>query len=173
MLSMHPLAQASEECNDTFLNLQPADEGAGGQAADTTAPHTATHTQNTHTNTQPQASKECNDALLNLQPSDEGAGGQAVDTAAVLAVISREIRSEQEPTRLEALRWIHFLLVRWVSCVYYCVLESVCLCASQKYAASTSPRGLRRRAKSTSCSCGELRVRYQHKHTTTPLEAFG
>lgn len=63
----------------------------------------------------PQASKECNDALLNLQPSEEGAGaegGQKVDTAAVLAVISREIRSEQEPTRLEALRWIHFLLVR-------------------------------------------------------------
>jgi len=30
----------------------------------------------------------------------------------VLAVVTEEIRSEQEATRLEALRWIHFLLVR-------------------------------------------------------------
>ena len=35
-----------------------------------------------------------------------------VDTAALLQAISRELRSEQEPTRLEALRWVHFLLVR-------------------------------------------------------------
>ncbi len=54
-------------------------------------------------------SREANTALLELQPGDEG--GTAVDTAAVLAVISRELRSEQEPTRLEALRWISFLLV--------------------------------------------------------------
>lgn len=56
-----------------------------------------------------QISREANHALLELQPGDEG--GTAVDTAAVLAVISRELRSEQEPTRLEALRWISFLLV--------------------------------------------------------------
>ena len=49
-----------------------------------------------------QVSKEANNALLDLQPCEEGG---KVDTTAVLAVISREIRSEQEPTRLEALRW--------------------------------------------------------------------
>lgn len=54
-----------------------------------------------------------NTALLNLQPADEAGGGARVDTAAVLAVIGREVASEQEPTRLEALRWITFLLVRW------------------------------------------------------------
>lgn len=58
----------------------------------------------------PQAAKECNDALLNLRPGDEG--GRRVSTGTVLDVISRELRSEQEPTRLEALRWVHFLLVR-------------------------------------------------------------
>lgn len=63
--------------------------------------------------THAQAAKEVNTALLNLQPADEAGGGARVDTAAVLAVIGREVASEQEPTRLEALRWITFLLVRW------------------------------------------------------------
>lgn len=57
-----------------------------------------------------QVAIEANNALLNLQTPDEGGGH--VDTAAILNTISRELRSEQEPTRLEALRWIHFLLVR-------------------------------------------------------------
>ncbi|WIA13429.1 hypothetical protein OEZ85_007009 [Tetradesmus obliquus] len=57
-----------------------------------------------------QVSKEANAALLNLQPYAEQA--VKVEVGPVLAIISRELRSEQEPTRLEALRWIHFLLVR-------------------------------------------------------------
>eukprot|EP00775_Hariotina_reticulata_P005343 gene5343-5580_t len=57
-----------------------------------------------------QVSKEANAALLNLQPVAEVP--VKVEVAPVLAIISRELRSEQEPTRLEALRWIHFLLVR-------------------------------------------------------------
>ncbi len=51
----------------------------------------------------PQVSKEANAALLNLQPVAELP--VKVDVAPVLAIISRELRSEQEPTRLEALRW--------------------------------------------------------------------
>lgn len=50
-----------------------------------------------------QVSKEANAALLNLQPVAELP--VKVDVAPVLAIISRELRSEQEPTRLEALRW--------------------------------------------------------------------
>lgn len=50
-----------------------------------------------------QVSKEANAALLNLQPV--GDQPVKVDVAPVLAIISRELRSEQEPTRLEALRW--------------------------------------------------------------------
>ncbi len=75
-----------------------------------------------------QISREANHALLELQPGDEG--GTAVDTAAVLAVISRELRSEQEPTRLEALRWISFLLVGGGSrgCgLVGCCSDGVCL----------------------------------------------
>lgn len=52
----------------------------------------------------PQAvAKEANAALLNLQPSAELP--VKVEVAPVLAIISRELRSEQEPTHLEALRW--------------------------------------------------------------------
>lgn len=47
--------------------------------------------------------KEANAALLNLQPSAELP--VKVEVAPVLAIISRELRSEQEPTHLEALRW--------------------------------------------------------------------
>lgn len=47
--------------------------------------------------------KEANAALLNLQPSAELPA--KVEVAPVLAIISRELRSEQEPTHLEALRW--------------------------------------------------------------------
>lgn len=50
-----------------------------------------------------QVSKEANAALLNLQPYAEQA--VKVEVGPVLAIISRELRSEQEPTRLEALRW--------------------------------------------------------------------
>lgn len=57
-----------------------------------------------------QVATEANNALLNLEPTEELP--HPVDTAAILETVSREIRSEQEPTRLEALRWIHFLLVR-------------------------------------------------------------
>ena len=39
-------------------------------------------------------------------------GWEQVDTAAILAAIGRELRSEQELTRLEALRWVHFLLLK-------------------------------------------------------------
>jgi hypothetical protein len=50
-----------------------------------------------------QVSKEANAALLNLQPyADQPV---KVEVGPVLAIISRELRSEQEPTRLEALRW--------------------------------------------------------------------
>jgi hypothetical protein len=47
--------------------------------------------------------QDANAALLNLQPSAELP--VKVDVAPVLAIISRELRSELEPTRLEALRW--------------------------------------------------------------------
>jgi hypothetical protein len=50
-----------------------------------------------------QVSKEANAALLNLQPYAEQP--VKVEVGPVLAIISRELRSEQEPTRLEALRW--------------------------------------------------------------------
>jgi hypothetical protein len=50
-----------------------------------------------------QVSKEANAALLNLQPYAEQP--VKVEVGPVLAIISRELRSEQELTRLEALRW--------------------------------------------------------------------
>jgi hypothetical protein len=55
-------------------------------------------------------SSETNNALLALQPNEQG--WERVDTGAILATIGRELRSEAEPTRLEALRWVHFLLHR-------------------------------------------------------------
>ena len=76
-----------------------------------------------------QAARECNDALLELRPSEEaGAGGAGgggrVDTAAVLAVVGREVGrggggggdddggGGGGAARIEALRWIEFLLAR-------------------------------------------------------------
>lgn len=64
--------------------------------------HSTHATINQPTNTQAVA-KEANAALLNLQPSSELP--VKVEVAPVLAIISRELRSEQEPTHLEALRW--------------------------------------------------------------------
>lgn len=43
------------------------------------------------------ASHEANTALLGLPPVEQG--GAQVDTGAILNTISRELRSEQEPTR--------------------------------------------------------------------------
>ncbi|KAG2433054.1 hypothetical protein HYH02_012758 [Chlamydomonas schloesseri] len=79
--------------------------------------------------------QEANAALLRLevgvcddgeQPADTavggvGAGGPArgpggiissIDMAAILGTVILEMRSEMEATRLEALRWLHFLLAR-------------------------------------------------------------
>ena len=78
------------------------------------------------------AARECNDALLELRPSEEaaaggggGGGGGRVDTAAVLAVVGREVgrgggsgggdddaSGGGGAARIEALRWIEFLLAR-------------------------------------------------------------
>jgi vacuole morphology and inheritance protein 14 len=64
------------------------------------------------------AARSANDAMLALGGGKGGGTASSssscsVDTAAVLAVISREVRgAAQEATRLEALRWVHFLLVR-------------------------------------------------------------
>jgi hypothetical protein len=45
-----------------------------------------------------QTATEANAALLLLPPDDDEGGG-SVDTAAILATVSRELKSEQEPTR--------------------------------------------------------------------------
>ena len=72
------------------------------------------------------AARAANDAMLALggggakgrqgaasaAASAAAAAAAAVNTAAVLEVVGREVRSPQEATRLEALRWVHFLLVR-------------------------------------------------------------
>lgn len=50
-----------------------------------------------------------------------GAGGQ-VDMGAILGTVILEMRSELEPTRLEAMRWLHFMLAR----AQELVLQQVC-----------------------------------------------
>lgn len=57
-----------------------------------------------------QVASETNGALLTLPPHEQG--WEQVDVGAMLATIGRELRSDQEATRLEALRWVHFLLLK-------------------------------------------------------------
>ena len=49
----------------------------------------------------------CNTMLLDM---DLHAKLDAVSLEAVLKAVSNELRSDQEPTRLEALRWVQVLL---------------------------------------------------------------
>ncbi|KAK9810224.1 hypothetical protein WJX72_006988 [[Myrmecia] bisecta] len=51
--------------------------------------------------------RQANNELLHLPDGQYG-----IDTKAILAVISSELGSEQEPTRLEALHWVNSLLSR-------------------------------------------------------------
>ncbi|KXZ45904.1 hypothetical protein GPECTOR_49g488 [Gonium pectorale] len=72
----------------------------------------------------PDIQRECaeaNAALLRLEIGEGGAFGAVraatgaaptVDMGAILGTVILEMRSEMEPTRLEALRWLHFLLAR-------------------------------------------------------------
>ncbi|GAX78869.1 hypothetical protein CEUSTIGMA_g6308.t1 [Chlamydomonas eustigma] len=55
-----------------------------------------------------QASADTNAGLLSLPDT----AWATVDTAAILSSLGRELKSEQEPTRLEALKWVNFLLHR-------------------------------------------------------------
>lgn len=57
-----------------------------------------------------QVAQEANNALLTQAPTDDGAS--QLDVLKVLEAVSKELLSDQEPTRLEALRWVHFLLQR-------------------------------------------------------------
>lgn len=51
--------------------------------------------------------REANAGLLDLPPGWEGA-----DPGALLAAVSNELHSPQEPTRLAALHWLNTLLAR-------------------------------------------------------------
>mmetsp|Transcript_2306 Transcript_2306/g.5914 ORF Transcript_2306/g.5914 Transcript_2306/m.5914 type:complete len:925 (+) Transcript_2306:104-2878(+) len=79
-----------------------------------------------------EVSRQANDALLNLAPADPNQESLQLDTGAILATISAELLRgtltpagsdadpqvavamavQTEPSRLEALRWVHFLLDR-------------------------------------------------------------
>lgn len=75
------------------------------------ATHCAAVRQHYHTLldmcTSPQVARQTNADLLSLP-----AGYQSTDTEALLAAISSELQSDQEPTRLEALHWVNALLAR-------------------------------------------------------------
>ena len=72
-------------------------------ALSTLPTHSHTHYLPPHA----QAASDTNKGLLGLTAS----AWRSVDTTAVLgAVVGRELRSDQERTRLEALHWVSFLL---------------------------------------------------------------
>ncbi|KAG1654361.1 hypothetical protein FOA52_011295 [Chlamydomonas sp. UWO 241] len=54
---------------------------------------------------------ETNQALLSVAPHPL-LGWSSVDVPAILGALARELRSDAEPSRLEALRWVHVLLSR-------------------------------------------------------------
>jgi hypothetical protein len=99
----HPnreIQQAARECNDALLAARPSGSGTGTGTGVTTSA----------------AAAAGGGAGAGGEGGEDGEGeaGAAarMGAAAVLSVVSAELRSEKEPTRLEALRWIHFLLER-------------------------------------------------------------
>lgn len=104
----HPnreIQQAARECNDALLAARPSGGGTSTGTGVTTG-----------------AAAAGGGAGAGGEGGEDGEGeaGAAarMGAAAVLSVVSAELRSEKEPTRLEALRWIHFLLERcvWWGC---------------------------------------------------------